>query len=185
LKLLTENTDRLMLNLENGLVDGILASFEPNFRARDLFSFSDPYFLIGPVLIIPKTSPLNINLELKDKIIGVPANSSSFFDMQGNTSIQLRLYNDILPALKDLDEGRIDGVIFPALTAYIFTSTFYPQHFSIATSPLTQEGLRLIALKNEHGNHLIEQFNAGLLSLKEKGIYTQLLTKWGLIQLDH
>ena len=49
------------------------------------------------------------------------------------------------------------------------------------TPPLTQEGLRLVTLKNEKGQQLIDAYNEGLDRLKEAGTYDKLLEKWGLI----
>ena len=72
-------------------------------------------------------------------------------------------------------------MILPALVAYTYIKTFYANRLKVATGPLTVEGLRLIAIKDENGRILIEYFNEGLKALKENGTYDELINNWGLM----
>jgi polar amino acid transport system substrate-binding protein len=50
----------------------------------------------------------------------------------------------------------------------------------VATSPLTDRGLRLAASNKPESLLLVSQFNDGLTKLKESGRYDELIEKWGL-----
>lgn len=170
--------------LETKELDGIISSLPPTPINQNSYTFSAPFFPLGPVLITSAKSPLKGWNETAVKIIGVQSNAQMLLDLEKDASIQLRLYDNILSALADLDDRRIDGVIFPALPAYIYTNTFYEGKLKIATAPLTDESLRLIALKNERGQQLIDTFNQGLKELQTNGTYHQLLSSWGFMDFE-
>ncbi len=181
IKLMTVSSPELMISLKNESVDAILSPFTPNSQIENLFTSSSSYFPLGPVLIVPIYSDLNKREQFSHKIIGVQTNSSAALELKQDSSIQLKLYDNILQALTDLDNNHIDGVIFPILPAYIYTKTFYSGRFRIATAPLTNEGLRVITLKDEKGENFINHFNQGLVTLQENGTYDMLINKWELV----
>src|SRR5262245_59188729 len=61
----------LMTDLEQGRIQGILTSSQPSYLTENRLVFSDPYFLTGPVLIIPSTAPLQGWNEKRKKIVGI------------------------------------------------------------------------------------------------------------------
>jgi polar amino acid transport system substrate-binding protein len=177
-------TSHLMKELEQGKLQGMLTTLQPNYSNANHLLFSDPYFLTGPVLIISAyVSPPELN-EKGKKIVGVPSQSPLLSSLEQDPSIQVKIYEDILPALADLSERRIDGAIFPAIPAYTYTQTFYKHELKIATAPLTDEGIRLATLKNEGGESLIKKFNQGLNQLKQNGGYNKMLEHWGLSNVE-
>ena len=117
-------------------------------------------------------------------MIGIPDNSPLLSSLQQDPSIQVKIYESILPALEDLRDQRIDGAIFPAISAYTYTQTFYKHEFKIATLPLIDEGIRLATLRNQTGKSLIEKFNKSLETLKKDGTYRKMLHRWGLIDVE-
>jgi polar amino acid transport system substrate-binding protein len=175
--------DSLITKLENGDLQGVISTLQPNGINQNNFVFSDPYFLIGPVLVISSAAPLTGWNERARKIVGVQSNSPALLNLEKDPTIQIKLYDNILRALADLDDNRIDGVVFPVIPTYIYTNTFYEGRLKIATPPLTNAGLRLIALKNERGEQLIKSFNQGLKTLKEDGFYDHLLNQWELMKV--
>lgn len=180
-QLLFANPTELLNRLNNGEFQGILSPLPPTVMNQGRYVFSEPYFFLGPVLIVPIKTKVDGWEQVNNKILGIETGSPAVFDLQRNSSIQLKPYENILKALSDLEDGKIDGVVFPALPAYIYTKTFYDGRLKVATPPLTQEGLRLIALKNLRGEKLIKLFNEGLVKLKEDGTYDKLIEEWGLV----
>ncbi len=180
---ITPTTD-LLPDLERGKLQGILTTLEPSYLTENRLVFSEPYFLTGPVLIIPSTAPIEGWNEMGKKIVGIQANSHVLLNLEQDPSIQIKLYDDILKALADLSARKIDGAIFPAIPAYTYVTTFYKNELKIATLPLTNEGIRLAALKNENGQWLIQQFNEGLNELKQNRNYHKMLEQWGLIDVE-
>lgn len=178
-------TDTLdpMKELQEGKLQGVLTHLKANYSNEKLL-FSDPYFLIGPVLITSKNSNTKYSKNEETKIIGVPPNTPLLSNLQQDPTIQIKFYDDILTALADLRNGQIDGAIFPVIPSYIYTETFYKQELKIATPPLTDDGVRLVAFKNDAGKVLIEKFNQGLKTLKEEGTFQKMLYNWGFTDVE-
>lgn len=173
-----------MDELQQGNVQGILSALQPGYLNANLL-FSEPYFLTGPVLIIPSTAPVEGWNEKRKKIVAILATDPHLLNLEQDPSLQVKLYSDILVALADLSERRIDGAIFPVIPAYTYTTTFYQHELKIVTLPLTSQGIRLVTLNNETGKILIKSFNEGLVLLKQEGIYSDLLKQWGLINVEN
>lgn len=178
-------TAELINDLENGKLQGIVTALQSSYLNEQRLIFSDPYFLTGPVLIIPSTAPLEGWNEKGKKIIALPSHSPVLASLEQDPTIQTKIYDDILHALSDLSEHHIDGAIFPAIQSYTYVTTFYKNELKIATLPLTDEGIRLAAQKNEAGKELVERFNQGIAVLKANGEYHKLLEQWGLVDTEH
>lgn len=174
----------LISDVERGKVQGALTTLKTSYLNEGKLIFSEPYFYIGPVLVIPSTAPIEGWNEKGKKIIGILANTHILSELEQDPSIQIKYYNDKLSALSDLSERHIDGVIIPVIPAYIYVTTFYKDKLKIATLPLSDDGIRLAALKNEEGQLLIKHFNDGLAALKQNGTYNKILERWGLINIE-
>lgn len=172
-----------IIELEQGNLQGILTSLQPNYLNENRFLFSEPYFLYGPVLIIPSTDPVDGWNEKRKKILAIPVNSPHLLNLEKDPTVQVKLYQDPLLALSDLSERRIDGAIFPAIQAHTYITTFYKHELKIVSLPLTSDGVRLAALNNAKGQSLIKSFNNGFEAVKENGTYHTLLERWGLIDI--
>lgn len=170
-------------DLENGKLQGIFTSLKPSYLNENHILFSETFFPTGPVLIISSTSPEKRWNEKRKKILGIESQSPIRQSFEQDPAVQLKIYEDILPALSDLAANRIDGAIFPTIPAHIYVNTFYKDELKISTLPLTDDGIKLAALKDERGAALIKSFNEGLKKIKENGSYAQMLERWGFRDL--
>lgn len=171
----------LIAQLENEDLDGILTNMQPEPQTEKIYVYSQPYFLTGPVLVTRIGTKVQTWEELKYKIIGVLNQSPLILEISKDSLIQLKLYDNVLRALSDLDEKKIDGVILGVIPANIYVHTFYAKTLTIATAPLTNEGLRMVTSRNSKGEELVSKFNKGLDELKADGTYQKLIDNWGLI----
>lgn len=174
----------LINDLENGRLQGVLTTLQSSYLHDERLVFSAPYFLTGPVLIIPSSAPLQGWNEKGKKIVAIPYHSPILSILEQDPGIQIKIYPDILQALSDLSKRQIDGAIFPAIPSYTYVNAFYQSELKIATLPLTDEGVRLVVQKNEQGKELLDQFNKGLATIKENGAFTQLLDRWGFVNVE-
>lgn len=173
--------DALLPGLLNQEYEMILTQIPPTLKLQETVVFSNPYFLLGPVLVTQIDSPITSIEEMNGKTIGIEAGSLLFFESQKYPSIIVTTYNNIFQALGALDADKIDGVLMGAFPAHIYTKTFYPTRLRVATSPLTQDGLRLAALKKGTNEKLIKEFNDDLEKMHEDGSYDEMIKKWGLV----
>ncbi len=179
--IMTLNQADLFNGLDIGLFDAILTVTTPNPVSEKRYAFSQPIFLAGPVLIVPESSSANSIKDLQGKAVGINRNLPYFFTLNQIPGINLVAYDDIIPALEDLEHGALGGVVMNAQLAYAYTNGFYKGKLKVISAPLNEEGIYLVTLWDHHREHLIEHFNSGLEALHQTGEYDKLLTKWTLI----
>lgn len=157
----------------------MLTSMTPLPIYRDLYTFSEVYLYVGPVLIVSANSPVTALEQMEGKTIAVPSGAPSQLLAVGVPMVVIREYPQISEALEDVAIGKVDGVLVDALQAYAYVRDLYHGVLRVATPPLTNDGLRLVVLRGKH-QKLITAFNAGLKKLIENGTYNALQKKWGL-----
>lgn len=180
-ELISVPSRELVADLDNGTYDGFFGGLMPDYHSRGKFNFSDPIYLLGPVLVVPKRSAVRSLEEMGGKTVGIMSDVNPIFDTKFDTDLNLRVFRNTTSALDSLRQNQIDGLIIFALPAYNNISALFPHSLKVVTDPLTLEGIRLIVHKSPESEKFIDQFNRGLRSLKEKGVYQQLLDKWGLV----
>lgn len=169
----------LLDGLQRGSYEVILTSKTPYIFNRNQFDFSDVYLPLGPVLVVPKDSKINSIHQLNGKKIGVIAGSNMALILEKSEGVLIVDYMSIPVALNDVLLEAIDGALVDVLTATAFCRDLYQNTLKIATPPLNDEGLRMVAVHGK-ASDLIKGFNAGLSRMKADGTYGKLLEKWDL-----
>ena len=171
------------INLLQGLDDqeypAILSSLPPTEENQDRYLFSNPYLLIGPVLVVPFNSKATSLDDFEEKIVGVSPYDDSILIAQKNPTLIIKEYEAMPTALEDLATGEIDAVLLNTLKANALIPNLYPETLRIVSYPLNKKGLRLIALRGENED-LISHFNTKLSELRESGEYTKLRKQFGI-----
>lgn len=169
-------------NLESSMIkgscDAVMSSLEITASRKDAFKFSNTYFFVGPVLVLPYNSPIETWKEMKEKTIGIPTGHLIYFPSDMYPSVVIKTFDSTASSLDSLLKGEIDAIILNTLPAYSYINGLYKGVLKIIGPPITDEGLKLISTKNV--SDLIETFNLGLQELKDDGSYNMLLNKWGL-----
>lgn len=173
-----------LAGLDNGEYEGILSSLILEDENTEKYISSNPYYLLGPVLVASNSSGIKTLNDLKGKTIGLINGSNTIESLEKNSSIRFVYYNynDRFQLIEDESNKAIDGMILDVIPAYEYAkSGIYQGRLKIVSKPLTNEGLRLIAKNNPESKKLIEHFNEGLEAIKKNDIYSKLLLKWALI----
>lgn len=171
--------DNLMLGLQKGEYQGILSPTPPYIFKQSKFDFSQNFLQMGPVLVVPVGSPITSLEQLKGKMVAVIAGSSAIQLLEKIPGVLIREYASIPAALNDVAATVIEGALIDHLSAVSYCQDLYQGQLIIATPPLNDEGLRLVA-KHNVAPEMIQAFNQGLDKLKKSGKYNELLVKWGL-----
>lgn len=174
--------DVLFEGLNQGYYDAVLSEQFP-YNAGIQYITSDPYYLLGPVLVVSVTSTIRTLKDVNGKIIGVFTDAPTLLDLNQfpNVNFQSYIYSSLPQPLDDLVNGVIDGMVLDFLQAYEYTQGSYAGRLKIATLPLTNDGLRLIAVDNLQSQKLVNRFNSGLKAIRKNGTYDALLQKWSLV----
>jgi polar amino acid transport system substrate-binding protein len=174
--------DTLIPNLKAKQYDVMLSPLYPYVFNQTYFTFSAPYLLTGPVLILPIDSKATSIADLSGSEIAVLPDGSGVFYLEKNPEILIRNYDSIPDALNDVAAGTIEGAAFDILIASAYCNNIYHDTLKIVGPPMDDSGLRLIVLEQSPPSDLIKTFDEGLVKLKTSGTYRKLLEKWSLVQ---
>lgn len=97
-------------------VDILLSAITYTPERAERMSFSIPYYDAGIGALYRDKTPIAVPEDLKGKIVGVQLGSSGDSYVRekfGATVKELKTYDAILLAVKDLENGRIDAVVNP------------------------------------------------------------------------
>lgn len=178
LRLVPVASSELLHQLEKGYYDGVISSLSSDILSGDKYLFSEPFYLTGPVLVVPiKSTAKNVG-ELNT--IGI---KNGFFTAFSKVEpiVSTIYYENMNEALAELLAGKIDGLLMNSIDAYAYVNGYYAGKFKVVTPPLNKSGLRLVALHKFFGTQLIKLFEDGLERVKEEKIYDRLLEKWDLV----
>lgn len=171
--------NQLIPGLEEHDYAGILTSIPSNLITEDRYTFSDPFLLLGPVLVVPEDSKATSLDDLKNTTVGTYMYDNSVLIVQEYPSIVILPYSGPGQGLEQLARGETNGALVPALDAQSLVSTQYKGRLKIVTKPLDDRALKLVTLKGHHKG-LIKRFNSGLKKLQENGTYAELGKEFGV-----
>lgn len=174
----------LLDGLQIGNYDAVFTSLTPNPMNKKIYGFSEPFYLVGPVLIVKEDSKIQSLKDMKGMLLGIESGALQVFNIAEPPDVIIIPYPTASKALESLDGGALDGVLLDALKAYVWVEGYYAGRLKVATSPLTEKGLRLVTLNNPQSLKWIEEFNTGLKKIIENGTYEHLIQKWDLIETE-
>lgn len=174
------SSNYLLEGLNEKEYGAVMSSLSPNALNNQYYNFSNPFFFVGPVLIVPADSDITSLTKMDNRVIGVRRDANVSFNIT-KYNAYYKPYDSMTMAFEDLYRDRIDGIILPVLQAYTYIDTFHKGRFKVVTSPLDDKGLRLVARKTYLSDFLIGEFNTGLQELIDDGTYQALCNKWGLV----
>jgi len=179
------NPSYILDGLDQGNYDFILSSMRPNPITLQHYDFSDILFNLGFVLIVREDAQVTSLSQMKGQPIGVPYGfgGGSLIAMPGTSIYDMNLvyYNSTNEALEELTNDHVDGVIMKAIPAYTLSKGLYAGKIKVVTAPLSDEGLRLVALKHSELEEVIKLINESLEKMQKDGRYEALIAKWTLI----
>lgn len=180
------NSSHLLDGLDNGSYDFILTALRPSNVSEEHYNFSELLFDLGPVLIVRQDSPISSLKQIQTKPIGIsygfPTNFNALRVPGFNAyNMSFIYYNNMNRALDDLSNDHIDGVIMNAIPAYAVTQGLYANKLKVVTSPLNDEGLRIVSLKSSYLEVPLNAINESLDKMRQNGSYAALIHKWNLI----
>jgi len=179
LQIIPVATSQLFDNLDKGYYDGVVGPLYPDVINEEKYLFSEPFYLTGPVLVVPVNSKATSIAELPN--VGIKTGFSATFPNSGQPLTSLLSFDNMNIALSELILGKIDGLIMSSPDAYAYIQGYYADKLKVVTPPLNKEGLRLVTKHDFFGEALIKIFNEGLEKARKEKLYEKMLHDWELV----
>ncbi len=173
------NWDNLLDGMKEKKYDAVLTSLPPYDFNNAKYDFSTNFLDLGPVLIVPVDTQHFDLSKMGGELVGVIIGDPSVLILQKYPETIIRNYNSIPELLTALVNGEIEGALLNRIPAVSYVRDLYAGKLKIASAPLTDAGLHLVAVKGKH-HHLIQLFNKSLDHFKKKKKLQSLLQKWEL-----
>lgn len=138
-------SENRLAKLDNGDYEGILSSLILQQENTEKYISSNPYYLLGPVLVVSKSSGIKSLNDLRGKTIGLIDRSETIEALEKHSSIRFVYYsyNNRFKLIEDVSNKVIDGMLLDVIPAYEYTMDgIYQDQLKVASKPLTNEGLR-------------------------------------------
>lgn len=173
-QLLNISEDGLPDALIAGKADVVISEMAPDPRLQ--LAYSTPYYNAGEVLLVASSNTRVASLaDLGRQSVGVELGSDGdeWFRRQRSVHVQVKRYNAVADAVKDLQAGVIAGVITDAPTAADFIRS--GARVRIAGPPLTQAPYVIAAAPQNLS--LIRAMDDVLAALQSSGVLPELVRR--------
>lgn len=163
--------------IESGRVNMAISSITITQKRLATLTFAQPYYDSDQSLTVLAASGITSTADLKGKTVGVDtASTGDIWATEADKTIgfaAINRYEGLVPAMLDLQAGRIDGYIsdIPALLYY----TKDKPDLKVVERITTGEKYSIMFSKD---NPLATEVNAVITTLKGEGFIAQLHEKW-------
>jgi ABC-type amino acid transport substrate-binding protein len=179
LRLQNVNWNTLYSDLQKNLYQGVISGLPKYNFHEDTFDFSEVFLQSGPVLVIPIGSQYDTLQKLSNKEVGILSDSPGVFILEKYPNIIIRNYDLMAKMFNDLTLSVLDAALAGVLPATAYCNDLYFGKLTVVSTPMTEEGLRLITPKGQ-SLPLMKAFNKALHELEIEGSIEKLKNKWGL-----
>lgn len=168
------------LTLNKGDIDVIWNGFSISEKRKKEVDFSDSYLDNKQIMVVKNDSDMVGKKDLKDKILGIQAGSTSEGALAKETDVEsslkeIKKYGDNVQALMDLGIGRVDVVLVDEVVGRYYVAK-KPGEYKILEEDFGKEEY---AIGIKKGNDkLREKINKALAELREDGTESKISEKW-------
>lgn len=157
-------------------VDTLISALTWTPERAQRILFSVPYYDAGVGALVPQNSPIKASEDLVGKVVGVQLGSSGDLFVRERFASKVRdvkTYDTILLAVKDLENGRVDAVVNPIpVLRYSAKSSK-----GLKTTPIWDSRVVGINTRKEDAD-LMAEINRQLETMKKDGFLDRLDQKW-------
>jgi ABC-type amino acid transport substrate-binding protein len=161
--------------LTSGRVDLLITGMVYTSDRAERIAFSEPYFDGGVAAAFRPDKPITGPDDIVGRRIGVELGSAGdrFVREKYEGRVEIKTYDTVFLALKDLDNGRLDG----------FVGSIAPMRYimrnmpSLKASKLWDSRIQAANTRKDDKG-LLDEINKHLLEMKRDGTYEKLVAKW-------
>lgn len=170
----TSKTRIPMLN--NGEIDGIIATMTITEERKEQVDFSEVYFEAGQSLLVKKGSPIQSidDITNSTKVIAVKGSTSAQNIREAAPEAQVLEFENYAEAFTALKAGQGDTLTTDNSILYGMASD--DNNYEVVGGTFTDEPYGIAVKKGEA--EFLQAINDALAELKESGKYDEILNKW-------
>lgn len=177
-KEVTSKTRIPMLN--NGEIDGIIATMTITEERRQEVDFSEVYFEAGQSLLVKKGSAIQsiADLDAKSKVIAVKGSTSAINIREKAPDAQVLEFENYAEAFTALKAGQGDTLTTD--NSILFGMASDDSSYEVVGGTFTDEPYGIAMKKG--GDDFVKAVNDALAELKSNGKYDEIYEKWIVLE---
>ncbi|KNF07529.1 amino acid ABC transporter substrate-binding protein, PAAT family [Gottschalkia purinilytica] len=172
----------LIAGLNKGDHDLVISCISPEeaTSASENVNMSDKYYDLSEIIVVRNDNKdIKSKEDLKDKKIGVQANSTSevaadSLKDKGIKVKEVKKYNRNSETFMELKNGRIDAVVVGY--AYAVTQVKGNKDLKVINDPI--KSVEIVTVMQKGADELTNKINEGIKKVKENGAYDKAFKKW-------
>jgi len=169
--------DGLIPGLGRGMYDCVICGIEINPDKAGEVDFSMPYFITFEQLVLRKGSPDVTKLsELSGKAIGTLDQTAALKMLQSTPGVDARTYQQEMNAYRDVESGRIYGVLLDYPIAMFYASPM--KDLAFVGPPFGMISYGIVVKKGNTA--LLDEINKALKEVIDSGELRDILSRWNL-----
>ncbi|MBN1191890.1 MAG: basic amino acid ABC transporter substrate-binding protein [Dehalococcoidales bacterium] len=175
IELVDVSWDPLLTGISKGKYEAAISAITITDERKADMLFSDPYFPAGQIIVVQKN---NTTIKGKDTLTGdvaVLGGTTGDKEVKKIKSVDVKTYEDIDLAFKDLMEGKVDAVVYDNPFALVYVGK-NPAKLKTAGDVFTDEQYGIAVARDK--KDLVKTINSGLKTIKDEGLIDEYSRKW-------
>ena len=173
--------DSLFAALKNGDVDILASAVTINEERKQTMAFTDPYFEITQVILVPKNKEIKSVEDLKNaKKVGVVTGNTgdtAVTKILGNNSEKIARFENVTLVIKELENGGLDAVVSDSAVVGNYVKNNSDKGFTMVAVPdFEVEHYGLAVRKGDEAT--LKMLNDALKEVRANGEYDKIFNKY-------
>lgn len=172
--------DGLFASLNSGDIDAVMSAVTITPERKQTMDFTEPYFEVKQVILLPKGKTLTKLDELKDmtKVAVVTGNTGDFVAQKilGATNPKIARYERVALVVKEIENSGADAALSDSAVVRHYVKNNGSDKFTIIDSDEVDSEFYGMAVRQ--GDELKTLFNEGLTKIKANGEYDKIYSKY-------
>ncbi|PSJ79498.1 basic amino acid ABC transporter substrate-binding protein [Neisseria iguanae] len=173
--------DSLFPALKNGDVDIVISGVTITEDRKQSMEFTDPYFEITQVVLVPKGKTITTSEDLKNlNRVGVVTGQTGDFSVSkllGNDNPKIARFETVPLVVKELENGGLDAVVSDSAVIANYVKNNPAKGMDFITLPdFTVENYGIATRKGDEAT--VQMLNDALKKVRESGEYKQIKAKY-------
>lgn len=173
--------ESLFPSLGNGDIDIVISGVTITDERKQSMDFSDPYFEITQVVLVPKGKKVASSDDLKNMAkVGVVTGQTGDFSVSkllGNDNPKIARFESVPLVIKELENGGVDAVVSDSAVIANYVKNNPTKSMDFITLPdFTIENYGIAARKGDEAT--VKMLNEALKKVRDSGEYDKIHAKY-------